>query len=325
MPIFYFSKGRSALYWGLIALGCDAKSHVLMPDFICDDILQPFRKVGMTVATYEVTDQLEPKWHDVMRHDMPKGGLFLLVHYFGQPSNIRIAENICREKNWALVEDNAHGYGARYDGQFLGTFGEMGITSPHKSFWSPYGGLLYLNNEVSSSFVNSYKILERERVKIVHWLLRQVLKRFRLLRAIVNSMRKMPAYDNPRAFRNLDEDFSLRIDVHSEALLSSKTISSLTKARHHSYESWHKFALLRGLRPVFSELKDGAMPWCFPAYASSREERNKWIEWGWKHGHHVYSWPTLPENFLREGSEPLKKWCHLICFGINPLDNSELK
>ena len=52
----------------------------------------------------------------------------MMVHYFGQPQQIELFKSFCIDHNLFLIEDNAHGFGGKYNGKDLGTFGDIGIS-----------------------------------------------------------------------------------------------------------------------------------------------------------------------------------------------------
>lgn len=57
----------------------------------------------------------------------------LVVHLYGQCSNMGPIVDICKKHNLRLVEDCAQSHGAAYNGQFCGTFGDIGCFSFYPS------------------------------------------------------------------------------------------------------------------------------------------------------------------------------------------------
>lgn len=57
----------------------------------------------------------------------------LVVHLYGQASNMRPIVEICKKHNLRLVEDCAQAHGAKFDGQQIGTFGDIGCFSFYPS------------------------------------------------------------------------------------------------------------------------------------------------------------------------------------------------
>lgn len=57
----------------------------------------------------------------------------LVVHLYGQASNMEPIVNLCRKYNLRLVEDCAQSHGAEFNGQMTGTFGDIGCFSFYPS------------------------------------------------------------------------------------------------------------------------------------------------------------------------------------------------
>ena len=72
----------------------------------------------------------------------------VLVHYAGVACEMDTIMDLARERDIAVVEDNAHGLFARYKGRNLGTFGQLATLSFHetKNFTCGEGGALLLND-----------------------------------------------------------------------------------------------------------------------------------------------------------------------------------
>lgn len=70
------------------------------------------------------------------------------VHYGGVGCAMDVIEEICKESNIAIVEDNAHGLFGKYQNRFLGTFGALATQSFHetKNFHCGEGGALLIND-----------------------------------------------------------------------------------------------------------------------------------------------------------------------------------
>lgn len=57
----------------------------------------------------------------------------LVVHLYGQASNMGPVMELCKKYNLRLVEDCAQSHGAKYDGRTTGTFGDIGCFSFYPS------------------------------------------------------------------------------------------------------------------------------------------------------------------------------------------------
>lgn len=57
----------------------------------------------------------------------------LVVHLYGQASNMKPVVTLCEKYNLRLVEDCAQSHGAKFDGRMTGTFGDIGCFSFYPS------------------------------------------------------------------------------------------------------------------------------------------------------------------------------------------------
>jgi Predicted pyridoxal phosphate-dependent enzyme apparently involved in regulation of cell wall biogenesis len=72
----------------------------------------------------------------------------ILAHTLGNPFNIKAVKEFCVKHGLWLIEDNCDALGAKYDGKYTGTWGDIGTSS----FYPPHhitmgeGGAVYTNN-----------------------------------------------------------------------------------------------------------------------------------------------------------------------------------
>ena len=65
-------------------------------------------------------------------------------------------------------------------------------------------------------------------------------------------------------------------------------------------------------------LNQGSVPWCFPVYVSSDQERVDMLNWGWENKFSIFTWPSLPTEIIKDEGDGYKKWKKLICFSTDP-------
>jgi len=72
----------------------------------------------------------------------------LVVHLYGFVADMNRIQMLCKEKNIAIVEDCAQAHGAKYKGQYVGTFGDIGIFSlnVNKTIQVGEGGVCITNS-----------------------------------------------------------------------------------------------------------------------------------------------------------------------------------
>jgi hypothetical protein len=130
-----------------------APVEVWIPDLFCNSSLKPLRATGVRLTFYPVTDKLAP--------DMPacrilqkdhSPGIFLLVHYFGQPAAVGGVTEFCGRTGAWLVEDAAHVLRPIHS---VGTSGDFVLYSPHKHLPVPEGAVLVVRSSGPAHFAST--------------------------------------------------------------------------------------------------------------------------------------------------------------------------
>ena len=79
----------------------------------------------------------------------PKTRAIVAVHYAGVACEMNFLKKLCKERNLLLIEDAAQAFGSEYQGQSLGSIGDLSTLSFHetKNVISGEGGALLINNK----------------------------------------------------------------------------------------------------------------------------------------------------------------------------------
>lgn len=89
----------------------------------------------------------------------PKTKGVLILHYGGHPAEMDEITEICKVKEFCLIEDCAHALGATYKGKMAGTFGDAGCFSTHpvKHIATGEGGFVTLKDESKAEWVELFR------------------------------------------------------------------------------------------------------------------------------------------------------------------------
>ena len=101
----FFFNGRSALRAGLLLLKLNKNDEVLVPQFICDTALDPYRDLKIKIVFYKIDFNLKPIWEDVKKKYNKKTKAIMMIHYFGFPNDISKFLNFKKKKKIFLIED----------------------------------------------------------------------------------------------------------------------------------------------------------------------------------------------------------------------------
>lgn len=137
---YHYASGRAALYQILKYLKEEKSiNSILLPDYLCDTILVPVRKLEFEYTFFPLNDMLELE-QDKFKEVYKKNAAVLLINYFGLLNltrQIAFIRNI--NANAIIIEDDVQAY---YE--FKKPLGDVDFkyTSLRKTFAIPDGGLL---------------------------------------------------------------------------------------------------------------------------------------------------------------------------------------
>ncbi|VAW64535.1 CDP-4-dehydro-6-deoxy-D-glucose 3-dehydratase [hydrothermal vent metagenome] len=89
----------------------------------------------------------------------PKTKVIMLAHTLGNPFNLEKVKKLCEKYNLWLIEDCCDALGARYEGQHVGTFGDIATCSfyPAHHITMGEGGAVFTNNSQLITIAESFR------------------------------------------------------------------------------------------------------------------------------------------------------------------------
>jgi dTDP-4-amino-4,6-dideoxygalactose transaminase len=138
-----------SLEMAALLLNLNLGDEVIVPSFTFVSTASAFALFGATPVFVDSDDEtlnIDPRL--IEQAITPKTRAICLVHYGGVACDmVRILE-IAREHDLVIIEDNAHGLFAKYQGKYLGTFGALATQSFHetKNLTCGEGGALLIND-----------------------------------------------------------------------------------------------------------------------------------------------------------------------------------
>lgn len=175
-----FNSGRSA-EWAIIkALGLTSNDEVLYQDFSCVAVPNSVEWAGVkavSVATQSQTLNMDSA--DLHRKTTSHSKVVIVQHTFGLAADLKEIDQICRQKKLVLIEDCAHALGATYQGQKLGTFGQVAFFSlgRDKVVSSVFGGVVITADAKLAEKLHQIEVdlPENSRVWVTQQLLHPIL------------------------------------------------------------------------------------------------------------------------------------------------------
>jgi perosamine synthetase len=154
------ANGTLALHLALVALGIGPGDEVILPSFT---YIATANAVVYTGATPVFVDSEPDFWqidpNDIRKKITPNTKVIIPVHLYGHPCEMDQIMAIAKEHDIFVVEDAAEGFGTKYKGQHVGTFGDIGIFSfyGNKTITTGEGGMLITNDKTIYNRAWRYK------------------------------------------------------------------------------------------------------------------------------------------------------------------------
>lgn len=242
------SNGTTALHSGLKALGIGHGDRVVTTPFSFVASANAIRLTGAKPVFADIDPQtynLDPESvaDVVAQRDVDA---ILAVHLYGLPSDLSTLCKIADEHDLALIEDCAQAHGATYDGQPVGSVGDIGCFSfyPTKNMTTGEGGMVVTDRQDVAEAAQSYGNHGRppdggyEHVRLGN--------NFRMTNIAAaigeEQLKKLPEFLADR--RANAQRFDTEIDN------DSVTLPSVPEKREHAY---HQYTIRTDTRDAFLE------------------------------------------------------------------------
>jgi hypothetical protein len=320
--VSYFSFGRRALVGAFQLLDVRREDKVLMPSYICRDVLSSLHAVGATPLFYPVGMDLQA----VLEPDLiPPVKAVIAVNYFGFPQKLDEFKEYCDRSGAFLIEDNAHGLFSRdEEGRLLGTRSDVGIFSLRKTVPLPNGAALVVNRKDLSARLSEQKTYEASRNDSL-FSLKQSVRRFIGLSGIWSArvvftmlkMRRLIMTGSPNPLPDPSGETNLPAPSKCTPLVRDGISTAHPKTesdrRRKLYLFLHEWIGQHSkCTPVFESLPDGIVPYGYPFICEADDLKN--IErLLFRKGFLCISWPDLPDA-VKENSPSFYKKVRLIPF-----------
>jgi hypothetical protein len=295
----FFSLARHALVEGLNSLGVGAGQSVLLPEYICRDLIASVHAVGATAVFYPVNVRLQPASDPA---DWPRADAVLAVDYFGFAQPLVPFKEYCSRTGARLIEDNAHGFLSRDESGFwLGTRGEVGLFSLRKTFLMINGAALSVQAEDAvARLAPQLASIPTAVVGSLRWrrTLRQITNSRKPELAIAQGVRWLrsrflgysivpPAIDAETAIPDSPEPAD---DLFTE--LARQDFQVESERRRRLYSELMVCLEANGCQPVFQNLPEGAVPYGLPVFCDDPHVLGTIAR---KFGLDCFRWPDLPD------------------------------
>lgn len=166
------SSGTAAIHLALLACGVGAGDEVLVQSFTFCASSNPITYLGAIpvfidseVDTWNMSPVLlEEAIKDRIAKTGKKPKAIIPVALYGMPYKIEEIMEIANRYEIPVIEDAAEGFGSKYKGRMLGTFGKYGVLSfnGNKMITTSGGGALICRDDASKQDIMFYATQARE-------------------------------------------------------------------------------------------------------------------------------------------------------------------
>ena len=166
------SAGTAAVHLALIACGVGPGDEVIVQTFTFCASSHPITYLGATpvfVDSESETWNMSPELlEETIKDRIAKTGrkpkAIIPVYLYGMPGKIEELLDVASRYEIPVIEDAAEGFGSRYNGQMVGTFGRFGVLSfnGNKMITTSGGGALVCPDEESYNRIMYFATQARE-------------------------------------------------------------------------------------------------------------------------------------------------------------------
>lgn len=270
----FLSSGRGALR--LIAKGLKVckGDEVLLPSYLCEEVVKPFKDEFLKVKFYKVDERLRADIDDLQSKVGRKTRALLFIHYFGFPQTAAHEIKALCDGRIFLIEDLVQSFLTRHQGKVLGSIGDATVSSYRKWIPIPDGALLGINN-TSFHAPPVKKILQEKNLYVKNRLQALELK---------GNCLKQPTFSKEpfrRLFLSADkllDTTPVEMSYHSRRMLSKFDFDSIISRRRENFRYLLDcLADFRSVNPFYRKLPAGVCPLGFPILAKDRDGLKKML------------------------------------------------
>lgn len=301
----YFSLARHALINALRLAGVRQGSSVLLPAYLCRDLLAPLHLLGAVPCWYPVDPDMTPAAAPAA---WPVAEVVLAVNYFGFPQDLGPFQAYAERTGAVIIEDNAHGYLSRDQaGQWLGCRTGLSVFSLRKTLRIPDGGALWVGAEYVARELPAQAAFDGAGVNPAQ-LIKARLRglpvvgelAYRLSTGLARALRKWrTGSDIPAADPASEQTLPAAANPWAGLLPALAECAAMTEVqrRRAAYIRCAAVGEQVGALPVFSALPTNCVPYAY-AFRGDGAALAGMQAHAARYGFDLVSWPDLPTEIV---------------------------
>ena len=261
---YYFDSGRAAIKY--LASHLAEQDKVLLPEFICDSVINCFKKENIIFYSINTNCQIDV---DDLKFKIAKDvKVLFLAHYFGctQKSNtIKEIKRLAKENSFIVVEDVTQNLFSEHN-----YAGDYVVSSVRK--WVPVPGcgtLSVINNKLKIEAPNFPKSIDNTRASGM------ILKDLFINNKLNCNKEYRTIFAEAEERLNTRNEIFMMSDL-SAFLLKCFDVREIIKARKNNYIYLENKICYLGLSPIV-ELSDKECPFAFVIRINNRDDFRRYL------------------------------------------------
>ena len=223
---YLFSHGRTAFKYGLIYLGLKKNDKIMLPEYICDILIDPLKDLGITPIFYEINEDFTTNWKSLKKNYEQAVKALVVINYFGFEEDKKKFKIFCKKKKLFLIEDDCHSL--KINKRNIKDHSDITFYSIHKLIKRTYsGGVLKINN-LKKNKIPSYIKLKKYNVNFKTFLNNFLENNFlQFKRFLKKKLFKMPSYSKLNSIKNIKLEGDFLIDDFSKLIFTKKKFKKI--------------------------------------------------------------------------------------------------
>lgn len=163
--VFLTSSGTAALHIALLSLGISVKHDVILPSYLCQEVLNSVRYVNANPQFVDInSSNYSADFENIKKSVSKKTGAIIIPYMYGDTFTI---EELL-ETGVPIIEDLAHCTGGEINGKKLGSYGTVAMTSfgDRKFLDGGYGGAVFTNDDELADKISSFLSISTKKYKL---------------------------------------------------------------------------------------------------------------------------------------------------------------
>lgn len=178
---------RSALKLAYECIG--KKGEVITSPLTCQVAIHPIIESGNCPKYIDIKKETLVMNEDLIEESISDNTIAIqAIHFGGTPCKMDIIHEIAKNNKLVLIEDCAQGYGAKYKGRNVGTWGDVACFSMMKNLYGIGGGVFATDD--FSYYLKAKHILSESTSS------KKLISIYRIILALVETKRDIAIFDN---------------------------------------------------------------------------------------------------------------------------------